>query len=279
MGLIKCPECEKDVSDQAESCPNCGYPIKSNDVPRGVDVYGTWNQAQKQKPKKKNRGCLTSILVMLFVVLFFSVIIALAVSSEEKGSGSGTEEQQEIEDDVLTGINATDEQKNAIMSILSQCGIYDIKSITHDELLDNAHNDGETGYRLAVSDNIDNIIVYLSSDMSVYLVRYADYDLYANGAVEATLQDYTMTISEMTDWQLSCEETVKEVLKAPSTAEFPSITEWAFKKEKNIVTIQSYVDAQNGFGAQLRSQFQIIIDTDTNMIQSFIFDGQEMIQQ
>ena len=30
MGLIKCPECGKDISDQAESCPNCGYPIQKN---------------------------------------------------------------------------------------------------------------------------------------------------------------------------------------------------------------------------------------------------------
>jgi RNA polymerase subunit RPABC4/transcription elongation factor Spt4 len=25
--LIKCPECKKEVSDKAQSCPNCGYPI------------------------------------------------------------------------------------------------------------------------------------------------------------------------------------------------------------------------------------------------------------
>ena len=28
MALIKCPECEKEVSDLAESCPNCGLNIK-----------------------------------------------------------------------------------------------------------------------------------------------------------------------------------------------------------------------------------------------------------
>ena len=27
MALINCPECEKQISDKAESCPNCGYPI------------------------------------------------------------------------------------------------------------------------------------------------------------------------------------------------------------------------------------------------------------
>ncbi|MBP3677266.1 MAG: hypothetical protein J6I97_02855, partial [Agathobacter sp.] len=27
MALIKCPECKKKISDQCNSCPNCGYPI------------------------------------------------------------------------------------------------------------------------------------------------------------------------------------------------------------------------------------------------------------
>lgn len=25
MALIKCPECGKEISDTAKSCPNCGY--------------------------------------------------------------------------------------------------------------------------------------------------------------------------------------------------------------------------------------------------------------
>lgn len=28
MALIKCPECGKQVSNQAGACPNCGYPIR-----------------------------------------------------------------------------------------------------------------------------------------------------------------------------------------------------------------------------------------------------------
>lgn len=30
MSLIKCPECGKEISDKAATCPNCGHPIKSN---------------------------------------------------------------------------------------------------------------------------------------------------------------------------------------------------------------------------------------------------------
>lgn len=32
MALIKCPECGKEVSDKACSCPNCGYPISTQPV-------------------------------------------------------------------------------------------------------------------------------------------------------------------------------------------------------------------------------------------------------
>ncbi len=28
MALIKCKECDKDVSEKAENCPNCGVAIK-----------------------------------------------------------------------------------------------------------------------------------------------------------------------------------------------------------------------------------------------------------
>lgn len=28
MGLIKCPECGKEISDKADVCIGCGFPIK-----------------------------------------------------------------------------------------------------------------------------------------------------------------------------------------------------------------------------------------------------------
>jgi hypothetical protein len=30
MALIKCPECNRDVSDSAEMCPHCGYKVKKH---------------------------------------------------------------------------------------------------------------------------------------------------------------------------------------------------------------------------------------------------------
>lgn len=43
MALIKCPECELNVSDKAISCPHCGYPLKDNTIKSGRG---------KSKPKR-----------------------------------------------------------------------------------------------------------------------------------------------------------------------------------------------------------------------------------
>ena len=29
MAIVKCPECNREVSDKASACPNCGYQINS----------------------------------------------------------------------------------------------------------------------------------------------------------------------------------------------------------------------------------------------------------
>ena len=43
MALMKCPECELQVSDRALSCPHCGYPLQ--ETPQSIP----------SKKKKKNR--------------------------------------------------------------------------------------------------------------------------------------------------------------------------------------------------------------------------------
>ncbi len=41
MALIKCPECGKEVSDKAQSCINCGYPIAEINPAGSVSILMT----------------------------------------------------------------------------------------------------------------------------------------------------------------------------------------------------------------------------------------------
>lgn len=39
MALITCPECGREISDRAEACPNCGFPItKSEEMDNELQV-------------------------------------------------------------------------------------------------------------------------------------------------------------------------------------------------------------------------------------------------
>lgn len=227
------------------------------------------NKTENSAPLKKGgilKGCLTVIIVFFVICAGIGIVMSLTmdkVTNKEIGIS------KYIDD-------LPDESAQQIDSILLDCGIEEIKAAEHDELLDNAHIQGETGYRLTYGD-IQNIILYLDADKNVYAIRYADYDLYANNTKLATLQDYTVSLDELNKYQHLCQEKVKEVLKSPSTAKFPNYTEWGFRQELNTFTIQGYVDAENGFGAEIRSQFQFIIDVSNDTIQSFIFDGEELI--
>lgn len=50
MALVNCPECGKQVSDQATNCPHCGYPLK---------------RVEKEKPKKKVNPDLSKMEVII----------------------------------------------------------------------------------------------------------------------------------------------------------------------------------------------------------------------
>ena len=46
MALIKCPECGNKISDQAESCPKCGYELKKSNQEVGKQlnkIKGKWD--------------------------------------------------------------------------------------------------------------------------------------------------------------------------------------------------------------------------------------------
>lgn len=82
MALIKCPECGKEVSTVADTCPHCGYPIKNNkqvkekpleNYPRPKD--SSW--INKWKGKVTRGRWIWTILFfvsLLFVVLFVGLL-------------------------------------------------------------------------------------------------------------------------------------------------------------------------------------------------------------
>lgn len=59
---------------------------------------------------------------------------------------------------------------------------------------------------------------------------------------------------------LACEGFVSSSLKAPSTAEFEGYSPAAISSAGNRYTVRSYVDAQNSFGAMIRTDFTCVVE-------------------
>lgn len=66
MALITCPECGKEVSDTANNCPNCGYPIAQKEVTDNpVSSTIASNAPKKKFPLKAIVGaCLLIVLIV-----------------------------------------------------------------------------------------------------------------------------------------------------------------------------------------------------------------------
>ncbi|MBR5074164.1 MAG: zinc ribbon domain-containing protein [Bacteroidales bacterium] len=71
MALITCKECEKQVSDQAASCPHCGAPVKAaTPAPQQQQTNYQQQAAAQQKSQQKS----------MMKTMLFSTLISAAVS-------------------------------------------------------------------------------------------------------------------------------------------------------------------------------------------------------
>lgn len=61
MSLVKCPECGKEVSDQAPTCPQCGRPLKAQ-IPQAP------NRPQRSSMEKWWR---ISAILSVFSTVFY----------------------------------------------------------------------------------------------------------------------------------------------------------------------------------------------------------------
>lgn len=61
------------------------------------------------------------------------------------------------------------------------------------------------------------------------------------------------------DAQIAAEYEIKRMLKAPATAKFPRIDQWLIEESPENFRVRNYVDAQNSFGALLRTSFDCVV--------------------
>lgn len=227
---------------------------------------------EEKKEKVKERSADKSFAIIfgsVFVFIFFIVVIVML----GLGTGGEIDNSSKMVKKIKSALNVNSEEAIAMENIFKSIGIDEIGSIEADEILDEYEGAGSKGYRVKTIFS-NNVILYVSSDNKIICIRWADKDFYRDGNVLLNFGDYFITWDEQNEYNIDAQKRIKALLKAPSTAKFPSINNWNFRKDDGKVTVQSYVDSENGFGAKLRSYFQVKYDENKNAI-SLIIDGVE----
>lgn len=89
MALINCTECNKEISDKAQNCPHCGFPIVSVQSP-----------VQPKIIVKRNEGCFLQTLNMgclLILIVIGLIVVSMLFSSVFFKDYSKKLEKQRIE--------------------------------------------------------------------------------------------------------------------------------------------------------------------------------------
>lgn len=218
------------------------------------------NDKKNINKKIKKKSSVGTVFGIIFLVIFVFIVIV----------GSSTDRQYETYQNMFAQYSVSYDE---VSKIVSNCGFTNF-SITRDELIDNLWEDGTIGFRIK-SDQSKNATLYIK-DSTIYNIRYADIDLYKNGDYLDNVTNYYISYNEHINLMLKSQEIINKILKSPSTAKYPLYDQWSIVKNKESITVQCYVDAQNSFGATGRSYFQIILSN--NVVTSLIFDGKEYIK-
>ena len=225
------------------------------------------NSPKTNKITKKDKEDIKKIILAILIIGIIFVIGNFLFKPSNSYSN------REL---LIKKYNLSQEEANKVIEIIDNCGYSNYYSnYKLEKGMDNSEIENSIGFEIM---NGKNIVGFVDiKDNVVYQIQYSDKFLYQNGAIQHNLSEYLITSDEKSFYIFQTEEAIKQILQAPSTAKFPwDYNEYNVKKKDGSVIVQGYVDSQNGFGAMLRSTYQV---TYTNsIITSLIFDGEEFIK-
>lgn len=244
------------------------------------------------KAWEKNQNIFKSIVLILIVAVF--LIIATSISKE---TNQNTQEDTNVKEKIVA---ENEELKIQIKMPVDKNGNLAIRK------------NSSTPVTIVNNNDLDVTDVYVSFGLYDDNGNEIESDLYTNWTCEAnsgkTLNvklskfnnpDYKFqvsiknrflvennsdnarytNISEVTTDDISDQDiwiytqyVVKENLKSPKSAKFPYIEDAEIIRSSDSIIVKSYVDAENSFGAKIRSDFVVTLSADGQRAISVIID-------
>lgn len=280
---MKCPNCKNEIFNNYTHCLFCGATLNSNQSSGSERWYkktwaiiivlflffplGVFLLWKFSNLKFKSKAILTIIGLLLFVAV-------ISGGSDDSSASETTTQTTEsttitttlaVDKDIyaLTSIsNLTESETKAILGDLKSVGIQHIESAT----IIGEQSNADIGASFNISYDGYSFVLIVIERKTDY-ISTGNLTLFQNGKPVANFNDHVIDSSEKGSYIYYAKEYVLQTLKAPSTAEFPDtlfkISDWSVSRNKDVVTVKSYVDSQNGFGAMIRSEFAVQMSYST----------------
>jgi len=302
-----CQQCGAQNPDMAKFCGVCGaeFPIDGSwvQIPTQFQqsqfpVSSPYSDQTSQKPKKKMSTFTACIWIVICLACIFSATIS--IFNKPKSSTSTSEVNASQTKEIIPVSSSTPEIEKSIKVIMDNTGLSEsdamlafetIKSVGFEnvgKMTLSRETENVKAYMGSLNCNgiitetcIENILITIAEN-KIYSISSEDiifYDMSKGGKID-DVANYKLDQLEISLYQQTTIEKVKSGLKAPSTAQFPGIflnaDKWFVSRNHDIVTVQSYVDSQNSFGAMIRSNFKaqysyekkklLYLDIDGNVV-------------
>lgn len=285
---MRCPYCKEKVRRNSIKCKHCGSNLE---------------EVQLKNKQKKKKSCLGVIVVFVFVIiiaLISNTIKNYQISKDpvkatvdainratEQALPTETLEPTETTEPTLTPTKDIESSVKVIMNSVeiteeeAAIAFMEIQKVGLDVVISMeliTESDQMKFYQANVGYTKPATISFVNSEL--FGITMGDnlvlYDADAGGAID-NVENYKLTDEQKSQYIAFAEMTVKKALKAPSTAKFPgwlNWSDWEVWRNKDAVWLKSWVDAQNSFGAMIRSNFVMQFDYETTELIYFELDGQ-----
>lgn len=270
-----CQKCGAVNEEAAVFCNKCATKFVQFETPQPNPLNQQHTQQSHELSPKKKKWSRKKKIIVGCIVAFFLIIGIFSedpTQAPDQTNATETTETSEVEpsesttitttkaidENIQTLIDATGYGESVCENIynqLTECGYTSIGKLTF-------VSEGTTTKSFKVTGEYYGSGMIIVEESGLYYFSWGSDTLYdaENPDVIKNINDYAIGSSDNIRYFSSAEDAIKKLLKSPSTAEFPSRVwsdGWGISISDGIVTVSSYVDAQNSFGAMLRSYFTV----------------------
>lgn len=211
MALIYCPECRKEVSDKAVSCPHCGYPMvaeknniktsysnsySSNNVTRSSYIGNNYSRSEYHNNNAYHESKKKISPAVVFLGIIFLLFLPGMLKNPKDNNKENKAEMSEVNENVSNAENVA----------LKETPVYEEKEIVNTyeitemgmtmELPDYLTKKNVSGTQYQYSDEKESRLLYFSYNPQYYTINELDYEFSDEKIKELLSTDMIVTSLE-----------------------------------------------------------------------------------